>query len=351
MLQAWLRPAGPGTLEQQHAAAVKEVEQRVAEDSISVPPERRAVGRPRIHPLATTAAAGVKHPRDGRDDHDDAAERPQKRQYHHWLSSDLFPHIVKAYNENGHSSRRAVWYLQQSRTLNVSGVFNTLNPSTVQQWFDATTHRLTERVQQMRSNAERYSRIGVAGRPRVLDEFPEVEEAMKTQLRELREGGVTMHLTTVKCVVSSILVQHELGQNLKLSRRWLQNWIATVMDWSWRAATTAANKLPSGWRDHGAALAKRIAVDMEQHKIHEALVINADQMGLQLCPGARRTFEKRAPSAWLWQATTTSGRSPVWCRLHCLESCCPCSLCSLARHTSAIHQPPQITWQRSSGCI
>jgi hypothetical protein len=175
----------------------------------------------------------------------------------------------------------------------VNGVFDALNPSTVQQWFDTTTHQLTERVQQLRSNAERYSRIGVGGRPRVLDEFPAVEEAIKVQLRRLRDGGVTMHLSTVKCVMFSILSQHELSQELKLSRRWLQNWIGTVMDWTWRATTTAANKLPSGWRDHGAALAKRMAVDMEQHRIHESLVINADQTGLQLCPGARRTYEKR----------------------------------------------------------
>jgi hypothetical protein len=288
MLRAWLRPAG--TLEQHHAAAAKQVKQRIAENGIPAPQERRAVGRPRIHPLAV---AGSKHPRD--DDCDDtaAAEQPQKRKYHHWISSDLFPHIVKAYNDNGHSARAAVRFLQHSRTLNISGVFDALNPSTVHQWFDTTTHRLTERVQQLRSNGERYSRIGVAGRPRVLDEFPAVEEAIKTQLRALRAGGAAMHFTTVKCVMSYVLSQHELGQRLMLSRRWLRNWIDTVMDWSWGAATTAANKVPSGWRDHGTVLAKRVAVDMEQHKIHESLVINADQMGLQLCPGARCTYEKR----------------------------------------------------------
>lgn len=294
-LDAWLRPTG--ALELQHAAAAKQVLQRIAEDGVPVPPQRRPVGRPRGQTLPT-AVAGSKHPRDASADStahsDDEPRQPtQKRAYCHWLTSELFPYIVKAYKENGHSARAAVKSLQLSRTLNANGVFNALSPSTVHAWFDSKTHELKPRTQQLRSNAEAYSRVGVGGRPRVLDEFPAVEQQLKRQLFALREGGVTMHMSTVKCIVKVLVAAHQLSDRLKVSRTWLRHWIRDTMDWSWRASTTAAGKLPADWRDRGTLLAKRVAVDMQQHHIHESLVINADQTGMQMCPGAARTFEKR----------------------------------------------------------
>lgn len=233
-LSAWLRTAVP--LEEQHAAAAKQVAQRLAEGGTSAP-VRRTVGRPRV--LDNAALAGAKHPRDPslETDPGEKPEGKQKRAYKQWLSSDLFPHIVDAYNSNRHSARAAVKYLQGSRTLNANGVFDSLNPGTVHRWFDASTHALTPRTLQLRSNAERYSRVGVAGRPRILDEFPAVEAEMKQQLLALRAGGVSMHLSIVRSVVATILAPHQAGERLKLSRKWLQRWISDVMDWSWRSST------------------------------------------------------------------------------------------------------------------
>lgn len=291
-LSAWLRPAVP--LEEQHAAAARQIEQRLAEQGTSAAPARGTVGRPRglNRDTVTSALAGQKHGRDASLEAD-AEEGKQKRIYKQWLSSDLFPHIVDAYNSNRHSARAAVKYLQGHRALNANGVFDSLNPGTVHRWFDASTHTLTPRTLQLRSNAERYSRVGIAGRPRILDEFPSVEAEMKQQLLALRAGGVSMHLSIVKCIVTSILAPHQAGERLKLSRTWLQRWISDVMDWSWRSSTSSAGKLPSGWQESATVLGKRVAVDMHEYSIHESLVINADQTGLQLCPGAAHTYEQR----------------------------------------------------------
>ena len=265
-LDAWLRPTGP--LEHQHASAARQVAQRLAEDGVPVPPQRRPVGRPRGQ-TTPTAVAGNKHPREDSEERtaheEDDTRKAQKRAYCHWITSELFPYIVKAYKENGNSARAAVKSLQLSRTLNANGVFDGLNPSTVHAWFDSKTHKLKPRTQQLRSNAEAYSRVGVGGRPRVLDEFPAVEQQLKRHLLTLREGGVTMHMAMVKCIVKTLVAGHQLSDRLKVSRTWLRHWVSDTMDWSWRASTTAAGKLPADWRDRGTLLAKRVALDLQQH--------------------------------------------------------------------------------------
>lgn len=300
-LDGWLRLTNTISLEQQHAASRREVEQRLAEDRATTPSQPRPIGRPRLALKSTASESGHKHLRDPSADgaEADVEQRPkqkQKRAYSHWLDSDLFPHILQAYRQNGHSARSAVRQLQHSRTLNVNGVFDSLNHSTVQHWFDKETHQLKPRIQQLRENAERYTRIGVAGRPRILDEFPAVEKKMKQELQQMRNEGVAMSLQAIKCIVVAILEQHcfPMGQpRLTVSRSWLQQWTTNELDWTWRACTTSSGKRPIDWQAQATLLAKRVALDMQQHSIHPSLVINADQTGLQLCPGAARTYEKR----------------------------------------------------------
>lgn len=341
-LSRWLAPAS--TLDEQHAAACKELERRLAEDGPLKPPLLRPVGRPPAPKRSRDSVASA-------DEADEPAKQKQKRSYSHWLRSDLFPHIVDAYKRNGYSARAALRSLQLSATLNVNGAFDKLNHSTIHSWFDPHTHKLTQRVQQLRSNAESYSRIGVAGRPRVLDDFPALEEEMKKELLVLRAGGVPMHLAIVRSIVAPMFARHAVGERLKLSKRWLQRWIENTMDWSWRAATSSARKLPDGWQQSGTLLAKRVAVDMHEYSIHESLVINADQTECSYAQVHHIPMSSVAQSASLWRATKTSGRSLASSRPRSLANFFLCNSYSRERPTRAILQLPQITSPCSRECM
>jgi hypothetical protein len=66
------------------------------------------------------------------------------------------------------------------------------------------------------------------------------------------------------------------------------------MNWSYRAATTAAGKLPLDYEVQGKKMAKKCAYLVKIHNIPEELVVNMDQTGVHLVPtGGARIWEEK----------------------------------------------------------
>jgi DDE superfamily endonuclease len=134
-----------------------------------------------------------------------------------------------------------------------------------------------------------------AGRNAFLSEYPEIEAEAKRILSKIRFRGGTANILVVGIVVRTVLrkMQPKLLREFKTSRMWCSRWAHDHLNWSWRLKTTAASKLPLDWREQGVAAAKRVAYQMQVHKVHPSLVVNADQTGLHLVPADSHTYAEK----------------------------------------------------------
>jgi hypothetical protein len=123
-------------------------------------------------------------------------------------------------------------------------------------------------------------------------EAKKAEEELKKQIIALRDQGAVINVRITKLLMRVVLEQHcpPLLQQLKLSNSFVSNWVREELNFTWRLRTTAAQKLPLDWRTQGMYMAKRIAVNVHQYRVHPSLIINMDQTGLHLVPASSRTY-------------------------------------------------------------
>jgi hypothetical protein len=75
---------------------------------------------------------------------------------------------------------------------------------------------------------------------------------------------------------------------------WTRAFIKTELNWSYRASTTAAGKLPHDYEEQGKKMAQRCAYLVKMHNIPPSLVVNTDQTGIHLVPtGGAKTWEEK----------------------------------------------------------
>ena len=75
---------------------------------------------------------------------------------------------------------------------------------------------------------------------------------------------------------------------------WTKNFVKNVLNWSYRAATSAAGKLPKDYEDQGKAMAQRCAYLVSVHNIPKELIVNTDQTGIHLVSTSdSRTWEMK----------------------------------------------------------
>lgn len=131
------------------------------------------------------------------------------------------------------------------------------------------------------------------GRQRILDGNVEIEEEVKRILTTMRDKGAAVNIRIIRHIMRIVIENKnpQLLSELKLSANFISIWAREELGWSWRLRTTAASKLPLDWRQQGIEMAKRIAFNIQIHKIHPSLVINMDQTGVLLAPADSRTYE------------------------------------------------------------
>ena len=221
-------------------------------------------------------------------------EPPSKRgKYTSWLSSPFVHDILAAYQLNLHNAKATVRYLQRTVSrlpTDRASRFDELAESTVRSWHD-TDGQLLPRFRQV-VDEQREARRG-PGKSRALYGHPEVEDEVKRILHAMREKGAVVNLLVIRMVMRAVIekVRPELLAELRLSKGFLSEWAREELGWTWRVRTTTASKLPLDWRQQGIEAAKRVAFNMQVHKVHPSLIINMDQTGVHLAPVDSRTYE------------------------------------------------------------
>lgn len=252
---------------------------RLAVSSFRPPPPSNPVGRPRAkRPVELQPAAA-------------AAEEGEnkKRKYVQWFASPLIHEILAVYRME-RTPRSTVAVLHRRSPA----LYADLGESTVRSWFDDENKLLPRFAALLASGIYPPG----PGRTRVFADHPEVEQKIMEVLLEMRERattGITVNIETIRWVMQSVISEKapQLLDTLTLSRTFISQWAGEHMQWTWRAGTSTASKLPVDWHEQGVAMAQRVAVCIETYDVHPSLVINMDQAGLHLVPAASRTYETK----------------------------------------------------------
>jgi hypothetical protein len=101
----------------------------------------------------------------------------------------------------------------------------------------------------------------------------------------------------IKAIISKRephLLDDSSSNGFRVSINWTREFIKAELNWSYRAATIAAGKLPNDYEEQRMKMAQRCAYLVKIHSIPSELVVNTDQTGIHLVPtrGAR-TWEKK----------------------------------------------------------
>ena len=207
-----------------------------------------------------------------------AAVPPAKRgKYNNWFASPYIHDILDAYRKHGHSSCRAVDYLQRTfprLDTEAAARFADLREVTLRSWHDQDGV-LLERYQQLLVDAKAAPRGG--GYERLLGGYPAVNERVKRILLQMRERGAVVNVLVIRFVMRSVVEADadHLMECMKFSHGFISQWAREQLGWSWRAGTTPASKLPSDWEESGVLMAKRIALNMQIHKVRSTCTAHA----------------------------------------------------------------------------
>ncbi len=138
------------------------------------------------------------------------------------------------------------------------------------------------------------------GAERVLKGHEELEESLINLVKGMRGGGQPLNAPVLRAVLEGV-VEVKAPQLLRsnggpwgLSENWVKEWIRSKLGWSFRVATTAAQKLPKDWEHQLDMMAYRAAFEVLTHGVPAELMVNMDQTAMHLVPsGGSRTYDKR----------------------------------------------------------
>jgi len=249
---------------------------------------RRGPGRPKKEPNAADVLMAAAELTGAEETSEESAAKRGK--YTNWFASPFIRDILAAHAECDRSAKKTVQHLQRTHQRIDPERYALLSESTIRSWHDKDGELLP------RFRALLDDGAGAAPRgwheQRAFSGHEEIEQGIVSALRLMREKGSVVNIAVIRLVMRAVIQRSQpaLLAELKLSSAFVSRWAHEQMGYSWRARTTAASKLPADWRELGAAAAKRIAVAMQLYKVHPALIVNADQTGVHLCPSDKFTY-------------------------------------------------------------
>ena len=253
-------------------ALQKEIESRAK--STSAAPIKNPVGRPkRVRDASKEMMAAAASSSSSSSDSnlnltDESDPKKARGEYKYWFNTPYIKIILAACEANHYSFRAAVSALRKKNPL----VFERLSHTTLHGWFEKVDneYKLKSHPQSMLQDHAAH----VRGKVSALQAYPEVEEELVSIFNQLRAAGQSMNRRIMRVIMKSILLEKrkEVLDTLKLSNSFISSWVHKKLNWSWRSATTAASKLPADWENQGINMAKRIAANMEQHKVSNYII-------------------------------------------------------------------------------
>ena len=212
-----------------------------------------------------------------------SAKRPRTN----WFASPQLAAQILAAVKLHQSFQGAVTALQ--RDEKTAGVFDTLNESTVRQWYHSRSFTLTPHSEQRLAGhtAPR------SGRPPLLTQYPDVEQYVVDAITSIRSAGGVINSIVISAFFRGMVrAKHpELFTRFRFGRRWCRWWFGRTFDWTYKRGSTSGQKLPADWEEQCAAMVKRVSASAAEHKIkHPCFIINWDQTGCVLVPAGKYTY-------------------------------------------------------------
>ncbi|CAM6018582.1 unnamed protein product [Sphagnum balticum] len=135
------------------------------------------------------------------------------------------------------------------------------------------------------------------GAERVLKGHEELEESLINLVKGMQGGGHPLNAPMLRVVLEGVVkvkapqLMRNNGRPWGLSENWVKEWICSKLGWSFRVATTAAQKVPKDWEHQLDMMAYQAMFEVLTHGVPAELMVNMDQTAMHLIPsrGAGRT--------------------------------------------------------------
>lgn len=194
-------------------------------------------------------------------------------------------------------------------------LYKTLHPGTLLKMMDNPAGIDKRRkwsemtLEKVQNNVRKRNENRVLGRPRMLvsdsskeecDSFtkslqanrPDILNHIFNELNILRSAGTSIDIHLVRAIFLGCLQidAPELLQTFKISARYIQKFLSSYLNFSWRSTTQAAGKVPDDWDIQGYLLALRMCASIKELGTPPELMYNADQTGINLLTMSNKTW-------------------------------------------------------------
>jgi hypothetical protein len=122
---------------------------------------------------------------------------------------------------------------------------------------------------------------------------------LKDRLIKLRKTGAPLTVVTARGIMLATIIQmnpeilkikFKDGSNFRASDSFVRRWLHNALEWSFRKATRAAQKMPTNWEDLCERSFLRKAYNIKEHDIPAELYVNSDQTQVIYAPGDKMTW-------------------------------------------------------------
>jgi hypothetical protein len=200
----------------------------------------------------------------------------------------LWLHVDKSMRKAGWSVATAEKMLKREHPT----LFHNIHRGTIWKWKKKDENMWTDKTL---ASVERGHALQGTGRAGALSKVPEVVKDIAKILKSLRSGGVAVQIFTARAVILQVInkkAPEVLNDRFRCSERFVHTFLASVMDWSLRAATRAAAHIPTDAPDLCERTFFRIVYAMKWETVPPKLVVNMDQMGVYVLPNNALTYNK-----------------------------------------------------------
>lgn len=239
--------------------------------------------------------------------------------------------------------RSAVEYLK----LHDPVLFKGLNESTVRGWFVQGSYTdLNEKTKIALKRGKAFYKPSTSGRKPTLDNFPNIRQELVDTLQALRDSGTlgppflgenncitlsasagtALNLVSVQPIMKAVLQQRhpeilsDNGGPLKVSKWFCKSFVRKHLNWSFRRATTAAQKLPENWEKQVDDMVKRLGVVVFEGQVPKELLFSMDETFSFFVPmGHTSTLAPRGSKVYDCQSLFLARLAVIHTHLHFVE--------------------------------
>ncbi|KAH8914171.1 hypothetical protein BT69DRAFT_1233202, partial [Atractiella rhizophila] len=144
---------------------------------------------------------------------------------------------------------------------------------------------------------------GSSGQPAVLNKHGKLHDDIKSQLRAIHKTGEAIKTLTAKALTTAFIQQHApdifnipinpTGDQFSVSESWTWKFLLQSLNWTIRAGTKAAQKIPDNASELGLEVFCRLTAAKQYHHIPDSVIVNVDEANMILQPGPKTTWEEK----------------------------------------------------------